>query len=133
MFPMPMGPRGHRCRHVRTRRAHFVKSHDSPKTALVFTTTPLSWFSCLTTPPCLDTRCDPVLTQPPVSALVPQPCRKAAFWISFVSLGLSSSHVSLLVLRVMQRMPRLQAHVKSIKLEYVGANASALKYGRHIL
>ena len=49
MFPMPMGPHGHRCRHVCTRCAHFVKTHDSPKTVLVSTTTP-----------CLDTCRDPL-------------------------------------------------------------------------
>ena len=116
--PYAKGIRGHRCCHVRTRRAHFVKSHDSPKTALVFTTTPLPWFSRLTTPPSPDLSRTPVLRQPPISALVPQPCRKAPFWISFISLGLSSSDASLLVLCVMQHMP--QAHVKSIKLQYVG-------------
>ena len=36
------------------------KSHNSPKTALVFTTTPLSWFSCLTATPCPDTYHDPL-------------------------------------------------------------------------
>ena len=35
MFRMPMGPRGHRCDHVCTCRAHFVKTNDSRRIALV--------------------------------------------------------------------------------------------------